>query len=216
MNKIDPTLIASDPESNKSASSINGDEPVLERTDPFDLESLRISPDYLKTGGAKKLLNHIPIRRPNKQDFIRVHPGPEYRFSPAALIVSDEEGETFLVTSQYFPQLEEAFQSLFTLYLTVNRQKVLTFWPIKLPGPDGRINTWHLTAHEVAQAAMKTWVRVTPNRSLRGYEAFEAETRLPEPEWPQLPLSELLEIAFKGRIIANEEHPVIKRLRGAI
>jgi hypothetical protein len=213
MKDITPNSITSDLESDKSVSSVNGNEPVLESADPFDLENLRISPDYLKTGGAKKLLRHIPVGKPNKQDFIRVH--SEYRFSPAALIISEEDNEAYLVTPQFFRQLEPSFQSLFTLYLMVNRAKVLAFWPIKLPGPDGRINSWHLTAHGVAQTAMESWVRVTSNRSLRGYEAFEAETRLPEPEWPQLPLNELLKIAFKERIVTSEDHPVIKRLRGA-
>jgi hypothetical protein len=27
-------------------------------------------------------------------------------------------------------------------------------------------------------------------------------------------LNELLEIAFRGRVIDNEDHPVVKRLRG--
>jgi hypothetical protein len=216
MKNIAQNFITSDPESNKSVTSINGDEPVPESSDLLDLENLRISQDHLKTGGAKKLLSHMPIRKPNKQDFIRVHPGAEYRFNGAALIILDEDSETYLVTPECFPQLEQAFQSVFTLYLMINRQKVLAFWPIKLPGPDGRINSWHLTAHGVAETAMKTWVRVTSNRSLRGYEAFQAETPLPEPEWPKQSFSELFQIAFKGRIVSSEDHPVMQRLRGAI
>jgi hypothetical protein len=51
---------------------------------------------------------------------------------------------------------------------------------------------------------------------LRGYEIYQAEAQLKDPEWPELPFFELLKIAFKGRIVANEDHPVIKRLRGAI
>ena len=63
---------------------------------------------------------------------------------------------------------------------------------------------------------MKAWVRIMPNQSLRGYEIFQAEAQLKDPEWPELPFSELLKIAFKGRIIASEDHQIIKRLRGAI
>jgi hypothetical protein len=65
--------------------------------------------------------------------------------------------------------------------MTVNRQKVWALWPVKLPAPDGRTNSWHLTAHEAAEAAMKTWVRIVPNMSLKGYEIFQAES-MPLPD----------------------------------
>jgi hypothetical protein len=127
MKNTDRNLITPTPDLSKSAHSVNGDElsqPAADSLDPFDLESLRISPEYLKTGGTKKLLTNVPVRKPNKQDFVRVHPDEKYRFSPVALIELQEDREVYLVTSEYFPYLEEGLQSLYTLYLTVNRQKV--------------------------------------------------------------------------------------------
>ena len=47
--------------------------------------------------GAKKLLTTVPVRRPNKQDYIRVHPAEEYRM-PVALIEFKEDSEIFMVT----------------------------------------------------------------------------------------------------------------------
>ena len=63
---------------------------------------------------------------------------------------------------------------------------------------------------------MKHWIRVVPNMSLGAYEIHLAENVLTEPEWPDKPFRELLEIGFKGRLIQGQEHPVIMRLRGAI
>ena len=44
--------------------------------DPFDLAKLRVSQDFLETTNVKKLLTTVPIRKPNAQDFVRVHPCP--------------------------------------------------------------------------------------------------------------------------------------------
>jgi hypothetical protein len=37
---------------------------------------------------------------------------------------------------------------------------------------------------------------------------------LSEPEWPDKPLTEILQIAFRDRIVDSENHPVVRRLRG--
>jgi hypothetical protein len=53
--------------------------PAKEPPDPFDLESLRLSQDFIESAGVKKLVTEIPIRKPSPQDFVRVHPDPAYR-----------------------------------------------------------------------------------------------------------------------------------------
>ena len=40
----------------------------------FDLEALRVSQDFVKDSGVKKLLTTVPVRKPNRQDFVREHP----------------------------------------------------------------------------------------------------------------------------------------------
>ena len=42
--------------------------------DPFDLQSLALSQDFNGKLALKKLLRTIPVRKPNPQDFVRVHP----------------------------------------------------------------------------------------------------------------------------------------------
>ena len=103
-----------------------------------------------------------------------------------------------------------------TLFLAINRQGVLFLWPVKLPGPDGKHNEWHRSAAEAADVAMRRWVRVIANMSLGAYEIFVAEANLPDPTWPDRPFSEILEIAFRDRLIDRPDHPLIKRLRGAL
>jgi len=53
--------------------------------DPFNPASLRLDPSYVETMGVRKLLITVPVRKPNKQEFVRVHPEPMYRLTPAAI-----------------------------------------------------------------------------------------------------------------------------------
>jgi hypothetical protein len=181
--------------------------------DPFHPENLRIDEEYLQQGLVKKLLTTVPVKKPTKTDFIRVHPSQEYRLN-VALIDFREDRETYLVAPRFFGYLDESLRSVHTLYLAINRQKVLFLWPVKLP--DNRQNAWHTSAAVGAEHAMKEWVRVAPNMSLGAYEISVAEHQALEPEWPELSFAEILRIAFKDRMVDGPEHPVMQRLRGVI
>ena len=179
---------------------------------PFDPANLRLSQNFGASAGVKKLTTTIPVRKPGKQDFVRVHPDPAYQIETAVLEFK-EERETFLVA----PELRDELLGELTpkaLFTTINRQKVVSLWPIILPGEDGRINSWSESAMDAATLGQKKWVRVSANMSLGAYDVFEATGEIPEPEWPELDLGQILEIAFKGRFIKDSAHPALKRLRG--
>jgi hypothetical protein len=184
--------------------------------DPFDPANLRLDPEYLKTGGVKKLLTTVPVRKPNKQDFVRVHPDSDYRLCGVAIIELREDRETYLVVPSYAQQLEPQIFNHCNLYLTINRQKVVFIWPVKLPEPGDRISGWHTSGLEGAEKAMTQWIRVVPNMGLGAYEFFVAQNQLSDPEWPTLSLRELLKIAFKDHVIDGPDHPVMQRLNGII
>jgi hypothetical protein len=182
--------------------------------DPFDPAALRLDQSFAETVGVRKLLTTVPVRKPNRQDFVRVHPDPAYRVT-AAIIELKEDREVYLVTRRMASELPGEF-ALATLFTTVNRQGVLHLWPVKLPGADGKHNEWHRSAAEAAELAMHRWVRVTANMALGAYEMFEATADLPEPVWSDLSLQEILKIAFRDRLVDKADHPVVQRLRGAV
>jgi hypothetical protein len=180
--------------------------------DPFDLAKLRVSQDFLETTNVKKLLTTVPIRKPGAQDFVRVHPSPQYR-ELLALLELKEDREVYIVNLAAVPELQsECF--IATLFTAISRTGVLFLWPVRVPAADGRTNDWHVSAATAAQHAMTRWVRVRANMSLRAYEIFEAESAIPDPVWPELSFEAIYRIAFKDRLIASADHPVIKRLRG--
>jgi hypothetical protein len=157
----------------------------------------------------------VPVRKPNRQDFVRVHPDPEYRLTPAAIIEVKDDGEVYLVTPNIAPGLAGEFSTV-TLFTTINRQGTLHLWPVKLPAPDGRHNEWHRSAAEAAERAMTKWARVTASMSLGAYEIFEASGELPEPVWPEFSFQEILKIAFRDRIVDRPDHPLVQKLKGIV
>jgi hypothetical protein len=185
------------------------------KLDPFDPAVLRLDQSYADTVGVKKLLTTVPVRKPNRQDFVRVHPDSEYRLTPAAIIEVKEDREVYLVTPNMAQGLPGEFSAV-TLFTTINRQGTVHLWPVKLPASDGRHNEWHRSAAEAAERAMKNWVRVTASMSLGGYEIFEASAELPEAAWPEFSFQEILKIAFRDRIVDRPDHPLVQKLKGIV
>jgi hypothetical protein len=182
---------------------------------PFgDLSALRLDQSYADTVGVKKLLTTVPVRKPNRQDFVRVHPDPGYRLTPAAIIEVKEDREVYLVMPSMAQALTGEFATV-TLLTTINRQGTLHLWPVKLPDPQGRQNEWHRSAAG-AERAMKKWVRVTASMSLGAYEIFEAGGDLPDPVWPDFSFQEILKIAFRERLVDRPDHPLVQRLQGIV
>jgi hypothetical protein len=179
---------------------------------PFDPESLRLDQSFTDGPTVKKLINTIPVRKPGKQDFVRVHPSPEYRCNVTVIEVKDD-GETYWVPAHLRGDLFAECVPI-TLYTAINRQGVLFLWPVRLPGPDGKEVSWWPSARIAAEGAVKRWTRITANKSLGGYDTAVAEGAIPEPEWPELTFLDMIKIAFRDRTIDSLDHPLVKRLRG--
>lgn len=183
--------------------------PPTQSNDEEFLSKIRIDPSYLEQPVAKELIVSVPVRRPKKQDFIRVHPDPKYRLDGALI---EFERELYLV--EHGPVVELAEHYLARLFLAINKQESLFIWPAKIPNSDNRGNRWHITGLACAEAAMTKWVRVMTDQYEGCYRVFSAEAKFKEPEWPKVSFSEILKIAFKDRLIKSPDHPVIKKLLG--
>ncbi len=184
-----------------------------ERDDPFDLSKLRLDQSFTETAGVKKLLTTVPVRKPNPQDFVRVHAGEDYR-DDFALIELKDDRETYLVLPSIAREIPGDF-FMATIRTAINRQGNIFLWPIRMPGPDGKILECHRSAAEAATVAARRWVRVKWNQGNGAYDIFVAEAAIAEPAWPEVPFQELLRIGFRDRLVDNIDHAVLKRLRGA-
>ena len=187
------------------------------KPDPFDPASLRVSNNLATGFGVKKLLTTVPVRKPEKTWFVRVHPDPEYQLVTTVIELKDERGEFYLV----LPCMREALlgESTFGMRrfcVAINTQGVVFLWPLKLPHSSGRTDDWSRSSAEAAEMAMKNWVRVQSNMSSNSYEVFLATGALADPVWPSQTMRQLLEIAFRDRVIESPDHPILRKLRGEI
>lgn len=174
------------------------------------IENLRLVQDFDELP-VEQVLMHVPIGKPAKSSFFRVHPDTDYTFD-TVILESKQTNETYLITpaiSQLIPGLTRAVR----LHLAVDRQGNPRLIPLPLPGADGRSNPWHLSLQNILQLGMQHWIRIQANMTAGSYDAFKAPLQ-DAPNWPSKTMSELIEIAARGKIIENENHPVIRELLG--
>ncbi len=88
--------------------------------DPFDPESLRLGQDFASTIGVKKVLTVVRCRKPNRQEFVRVRPGEEWRLETAAF-EDKVQRETYLVDRGLWSDMGDEIIPI-CLFLAINRQ----------------------------------------------------------------------------------------------
>ena len=110
--------------------------------DPFsNIEDLRVSQDHIEAVGLKKQLLTVPVRKPAKEWFVRVHPDPGYQFE-TAVIELKEDGEIYLVDKSLWSELLGESTFHFKVFFTaISRPGNVPFlWPVRMPGEDGKID----------------------------------------------------------------------------
>ncbi len=204
--------MASKDDKKDPSKTAHNDEKINAASDPFNPANLRLSQNFANSVGVKKAFINVPVRKPNRQEFVRVHADEDYRLETAILELK-EEHENYLVDPALWAELPGELTPK-VLFTTMNAQGVLTLWPVRMPGEDGRPNNWNSSALEAAKMAESKWIRLASNMSLGAYDVYEATGNIPDPEWPDLSYSEILKVAFKDRYITDPDHPALRRLRG--
>ena len=190
-------------------------QPELSGSDFDDLDALAVSQSFGEMSGVKKALVTVPVRRPNKQTFFRVHPDAAYRRDLHCLELEEENRELFIVHPEFAHEIDENQLTQRTFHLAITRQGIPFLWPIKLPRPDGRKNEWAISERMAPEQGTKRWTRMWANMRLGAYEHCFATGEIEEPTWPELSLSEIFKIAFKSNpLIKSHDHAAMKLLRG--
>jgi hypothetical protein len=181
--------------------------------DPFDPARLVLKGSPAEAIGVKRVLAHVPVRKPNKQEYIRTHDDPTFRIQMAILELKTER-EFYAVLPEIAAAIPGETRPVM-LTTCISRQGNVFLWPVPLPSGEGRELAWHTTAREAANCAEKAWVRILSNMGAAAYDIYEAPASIAEPAWPEHSLQDLLRVAFGGgRLIESMDHPVIKQLLG--
>ena len=180
----------------------------------FDLSALRLPQDFTASVGEDTAAESIAVRRPRKDEFVRVHPAEEYR---AALLVLElgDPPEIYLVDANLREELiDEPTVKPREIVTAITRNGEVFLWPLHLPGPDGKLHLWGRSALEACQRAQSEWVRIFADQQRKRYAFRLAKGEIREPTWPTESFDELVLSAFEGNIIRSLDHPVLKHLRG--
>ena len=181
---------------------------------PSPFSSLRLTQNFGEALGVKKVLTTVPVGRPSKDRFFRTHSSPSWVF-PAWILENKASGETYLVSAEVASALGDQVRPV-ELHAAIDRQNNPFLTPIPLPGPNGVRNRWHESLAQAVERSKSVWLRISANKDLGGYDIFEATAKLPDPVWPDITMDELLEVAFRGRIITSVDHPIVQERLGNI
>ena len=180
----------------------------------IDLSAVRLPQDFASMAQIEQVLTSCPVRKPNKQEFIRTHDSAEERIEVHMLELK-EEREMYLVDPSLAVELSMEIKP-YRLYRTINRQGTEFLWPVRLPDLDGKSMSWWDSAAQAAELAMTDWVRVSADMNLGAYRIAKAATELSAPVWTSSTFQELVEVAFEKAYIDTPDHAVVQRLRGLI
>lgn len=191
----------------------NPSKPV-EKRPILSVANLRLPPTFGKQGAFVKEVMRIQVGKPNQNSFFRVSNDPEM-FLETYLVRLKERNENYIVSPDLWEQLlmEPTFKP-YRIVVGVTRQGTPFLWPLKLPGPDGKLDDWSQAALEIAEISKTHWTRMISNMEAGSYEAFHPANCQIQPVWPNKTLQELVDLGFKGRIITNMDHAVLRELRG--
>jgi hypothetical protein len=187
--------------------------PIIQGYDPFDPEAIRM--DLVADFEVERVLTAVPVRKPKRTEFIRVHP----EFVCDRLLVERDTGmekECYLVTPEVQHLVAQELRRT-RLHVAITKHGTVFLWPIKLPleGIDSGRRVFE-TASLIAQQAKTLWVKSVWDRGLGGYEMYRAKGDLGEPQWPDKSFRDLMAIAFGSYLIDRADHEVIRELNGEL
>jgi hypothetical protein len=182
--------------------------------DPFDPQTYRVSQTLAAAAGVKRHLTELPVCKPRAEWWVRRHPDPEFSLSTWVIELREDQ-DVYLVLPPLWPSLmgKVSFRPK-TLHLAVTMQGKLFFWLVNRPPDETKEpDKWSRTPMEAARLAKDRWTHLYWDPEARQHRVETSDSTV-EPEWPDLPVRELLKVAFKDRVIDTLDHPVLRRLRG--
>ena len=194
------------------AAQVSGDNG--DGSNPFDPASFRLDESELDQPAVKPELISLPVRRPEKFEFVRVCSDPNYRFGPLPYIeLKQRSKEFFIFPKEFRVNLQPREYWIGRIFLATNTLEKPFLWVVKAQSPTGRTCDWYTTELECAERAMDEWLQVVADEN--AYSVALAQDNLGEPVFPthKTP-QEILKLGFKHRWVESLDHPVFNQLRG--
>jgi hypothetical protein len=193
----------------------NADQQAQEQTDPTsifeDLDKLRS--EATLTVRKREVLTVVEVGKPDPDSYFRVHPDPAMQLQCAIYKPKDRDTGTFFITKQMreHPLLIDKARVVLLVVTYSWPKRIVGLWPVPID-ITGRGNSWWMSAWAAHEMAKTLWTQMQAGTD--HYNVFQAEGELPEPQWPDATLTELLKKGFADKIIDSDDVAIMRRLRG--
>ena len=156
------------------------------------------------------------IDKPASNLHFRVNPDPEMMLE-CTLVVDNEGGgkKFYFITPSMRSHLKVSarLRRYVLKVICTHPGGLLMLWPVPMLGPGRDFPVWR-SYDKAAKMAETEWVSMVWSQDHRDYIIEPAEGELPEPDYGQRSLTEMLMEGFSDCVVDNDEHPFIRRIRG--
>jgi hypothetical protein len=178
-----------------------------------DLEALKkMTPP---TVHRREVVTVVGVDKPGGVGYFRTNTDPAMMFTARVFKYELGRDKTTLYVTPRMESHPLLARGIRRVLLTVVQSwpaRTLTLWPVPDPSIE-QTNSWNVSAIEAYKLSKTKWVQMVSGDDR--YIVHEAEGELPPPEWPEkLSFNDLLKIAFKEKIIFDDDDPWMKKLRG--
>lgn len=190
-----------------TSEAITPAQPTNDMLEGFDIKSFFADQQPIPIQSEQM---EIPVRQPKRQQWFRIHPTLE---QDVYLLKIEEDNEFFLLQPSVIPYITTKTQR-YRLYLGQIHTGGYFFFPTVLKDEMGKWNSYHRAAFNAIPKAKEKWTRLEADKQNQTYIIFQADG-IAEPVWDtSLTIETTLLRAFKDKVIAQKDHPIIRQLAG--
>ena len=217
---IDPPVRRNGPESPPPSVSENENSPTPKtapatmgkgKFSPFDdMEALRKS-NKAAFEGEKETAVVVTLGRPKKELYVRFHLNEDFYLPSCIWAESDDSRKIYYIASHLW-SLEDLQGGMRAVILApwLGADGSLGLWPASASSAAGE---WYTSAQEVLTVGKREWIRIQADNREKIYRYYTPKKPVPHREWPNLTFGEICKRAFGSRVVMDEDHELIRKLR---
>jgi len=183
----------------------------------------------LKKGSDPKIkvtpvLANLTVGKPSATAFFQIRDGEGWEPVILSTFTPDsrsKDSQPYLVYDEFAQVFEEKkvlVPARFYMYMVYGSNVMKIDLISQRVDKSGNLNRYHTSRMACYEEAKTKWVQMHAQEEGGYYVWGYAESNLPAPVWPEKPenLLAAIDLAFKGFIIDDAEHPEIKKLKGKL
>jgi len=178
----------------------------------LDISTMRLPQDFEEQLQLHRVSTNNTVRRPGKDEWIYVHGDDSW--NKCALIVTKvgREETFYLVKASVAKEYGDiVFPALLVPFTTVDG--ITCLWPIREPFGKQDGGSWNVSARREAPLIMGQWAQIHKDNVLKEYVTKITGIKPPQPEIDEERLKNILELAFKDKIITEPDDSRLKAFR---